>query len=634
MGPQMSLAPAQTAKPSHLALLLWSGFIAVALAGIFYLPQLLPVPPSISDSYFVGYSNRAGVLLLLFFLVLGGYLCRSIEFRSHDASFSERVPREKVWLWVAIFSAGWVLVYFLAQGLQGFAESVYLIDRLKMLAEGGTPYKDFEYAYGAVFLYGPRALMLLHLSAEDSYYVFWLFTLLAGVWMLAEVIGLLEYPGARKSEAFSLLCLSALPAVLSAGVNYTLFRFLPAAYLGLLVQRMDERGQERHGATAMLMAVGSTVILLLVSAEVALAFTAGVIGYFTLFGFRREETKGWRYWTRYALFVFAEAGVLWLAGRLGLFNTLKAFGGGAYNFPIVPGGHILFFFFCCGLVTLYAANRLRTGARGGGMLMVLAVSIVTLFAALGRCDVWHVGFEGIGVLVVATLLVSARSKVWRSYRIAFVVLFVAAPALTALWWYQAALISKVAFLRLSRSDPHSFVTAKLDRAAEQYFARKESPAKARLKTDLLRASGSVPTQIDLRSIYPGASEVLDAPFGYKPNQFGEYRTAELDSGYFFGLLNAFTHTAVMTKIDELRAHPERDLLLPEDFTEQCTVHPAAERRLLQVVFMSPLVPPVKHRDSVWEPLCTYITTHYQVIQPAQSDDYGYELWRRSWVPKG
>ena len=53
----------------------------------------------------------------------------------------------------------------------------------------------------------------------------------------------------------------------------------------------------------MLMAVGSTVILLLVSAEVALSFTVGVIGYFTVFGFRRGLSIGWRYWTRYALFV-------------------------------------------------------------------------------------------------------------------------------------------------------------------------------------------------------------------------------------------------------------------------------------------------------------------------------------------
>ena len=94
-----------------------------------------------------------------------------------------------------------------------------------MLAGGGTPYKDFEYAYGAIFLYGPRALMLLHLSAEVSYYLFWLLTLLVGVWMLGRVIDLLECPGARKSEVFSLLCLSALPPALGAGSTTHFFAF-------------------------------------------------------------------------------------------------------------------------------------------------------------------------------------------------------------------------------------------------------------------------------------------------------------------------------------------------------------------------------------------------------------------------
>jgi hypothetical protein len=260
---------------------------------------------------------------------------------------------------------------------------------------------------------------------------------------------------------------------------------------------------------------------------------------------------------------------------------------------------------------------------------VLAVSIGTLFAALGRCDVWHVGFEGIGVLVVATLLMSARPNLWRGYRIAFVVLFIAAPAVTALWWYQAALVTKLVFFHLHQFESHSPMTTKLDRAVEQYYARKENLEKARFKTDLLRASSRVPSQIDLRSTYPGASEVLDAPLGYRPNQFGEYRTVGLDSGYFFGLLNAFTPAAVKAKIDELRAHPERDLLLPEDFVEECAIHPAAERRAVQIAFMSPFVPPVRHNDNVREPLCDFITAHYQLIQAAQSGDYGYGLWRWS-----
>ncbi len=196
------------------------------------------------------------------------------------------------------------------------------------------------------------------------------------------------------------------------------------------------------------------------------------------------------------------------------------------------------------------------------------------------------------------------------------------------------MIAKVAIVRLSEFEPKSLLTAKLDGAAEQYFARKMTRSEARLKTDLLKASSNVPSQVDLRSAYPGASKVLEAPFGYKPNQFGEFHTAALDRGYFFGLLNAFTAVTVATKIDELRAHPERDLLLPADFTAECTVDPAADRRAVQIGFISPYVPPLRHRDSVRKPLCEFITTHYQVIQAAQPGDYGYELWRRSSVNKG
>jgi hypothetical protein len=58
------------------------------------------------------------------------------------------------------------------RGMQGYAESKYFIDRVKMLAQGGRIYQDFEFAYGALFLYGPRILMGFRLSVELSYFCF------------------------------------------------------------------------------------------------------------------------------------------------------------------------------------------------------------------------------------------------------------------------------------------------------------------------------------------------------------------------------------------------------------------------------------------------------------------------------
>jgi hypothetical protein len=79
---------------------------------------------------------------------------------------------------------------------------------------------------------------------------------------------------------------------------------------------------------------------------------------------------------------------------------------------------------------------------------------------------------------------------------------------------RARLLASATIFRLHQFESHSVMTTKLDRAVEQYYARKENREKARLMTDLLRASSSVPSHIDLWATYPGASEVLDAPFAH------------------------------------------------------------------------------------------------------------------------
>src|SRR6266702_2860939 len=370
----------------------WVLFVVVALGSILVLPTLVAVSPSISDSYLFGYSNRTGVLLLFGFLVVGGIFCRTLDIRFRPPLRGNGIPRRVIAKWMGVFAAGWAAMYFLVYGLQGFGESPYLIDRVKMLAEGGRPYKDFEFAYGILFLYGPRVPMALHLSAEQSYFAFWLACLLGGVWMLSRVLEMLDYPSEHTVEIFNLLCLFNLPAVVSTGLNYSLLRFLPAPYFGLLVQRMDARGGRRHRVMAMLMAAGFTVLLLTISPEMGLAYGVGTLGYFAVFG-----RWDWSSVVEYGALLGVEAVVLLEANRLDVFATLKAFSGGAYSFPILPAGHLLLFIFGCGLVSLFVAWRLREGSSGDGMLMVVAVSAGTLFAALGRCDVGHVGLEAIGI---------------------------------------------------------------------------------------------------------------------------------------------------------------------------------------------------------------------------------------------
>lgn len=510
-------------------------------------------------------------------------------------------------------------MYFLVHGFQGFGESLYLIDRVKMVAECGRPYKDFEFAYGVLFLYGPRVLMILHLSAEQGYFVFWLMWLLGGVWMLAQILGMLDYPSVHKTEIFNLFCLFQLPALLCTGLNYSFLRFLPAPYFGILVQRMDARGGHRYRAVAMLMAAAFMVVLLIVSPEVALAYGIGTLGYFAVFG-----RWDWRSTAAYAILVLVETVVLLEANMLNIFATLKTFSGGAYNFPIIPAGYILFFFFMCGLVCFFVAARIREGSRGDGMLMVLAVSAGTLFAALGRCDTGHVGLEAVGIVIVATVLSSTFPQIWRGYRIAFLILFVFFPTVTGLWSYRASL-SKAAFMRLFQVESQTSLTH-MDALIERGMLWELGETKARTKFEKLKATSNISKEIDLHNAYPQIEGTLQAPFGYSPHGFGNYHSASIDMGYFYALDNTFTPPMVERKLDELRAHTERKLLLPENFDDACKVDATVEKRLIQVLFVYPYRGKVRHSDTVWEPLCGYINENYQEEVDLGRQGYGYSIW--------
>ena len=243
---------------------------------------------------------------------------------------------------MAAFAAAGIAMCFLTRGLHGFDESRYLIDRVKQLALGKTPFRDFEFAYGALFLYGPRLLMLLHLTAEQSYFAFWLLCLLGGVWLLHQTLEMLDYPSQHKVGIFHFFCLFGLIAVFCTGLNYTLWRFLPASYFGLLVQREDGLSGRRHRVMAMLMSVGFTAAVLMISPEMGLAYAAGSVGYFAVFGRWDKRSVA-----EYFGFLTLEVALLLIEDRIGALATLKAFSSGAFNFPIVPAGHILFLFFAC-----------------------------------------------------------------------------------------------------------------------------------------------------------------------------------------------------------------------------------------------------------------------------------------------
>jgi hypothetical protein len=154
---------------------------------------------------------------------------------------------------------------------------------------------------------------------------------------------------------------------------------------------------------------------------------------------------------------------------------------------------------------------------------------------------------------------------------------------------------------------------------------------------IYRSSSSLPLlpeKADLALIYPESRRlksdgIFEAPFGYRPNRGGVYLSPQIDYGYYHELVNADTPNAIRRKIDELGQHPQRGVLLANNFTNMCATYPGTERVFLSLLLASPYLARPTHTQSIREPLCDYIFAHYFLAEPATPEAFQYALW----IPK-
>jgi hypothetical protein len=127
-------------------------------------------------------------------------------------------------------------------------------------------------------------------------------------------------------------------------------------------------------------------------------------------------------------------------------------------------------------------------------------------------------------------------------------------------------------------------------------------------------------------MYPRWQGGYLAPFGYKPNGFGNDLTTQIDYGRYEGLENANTVMAIANKLSELQTHPEKALLLPESYESFCETDVHQEKRVIQVLFLSPYFKAPVHPDSVRQPICAFIQTRYELLVNPNADTHFYGVW--------
>jgi hypothetical protein len=148
----------------------------------------------------------------------------------------------------------------------------------------------------------------------------------------------------------------------------------------------------------------------------------------------------------------------------------------------------------------------------------------------------------------------------------------------------------------------------------------------------LKASAlpAFPVDSNPYSLYPGAiptgDGLLELPFAYEPDAKGFYFSRQFDYGYFDGSDDVATPATFQQKIDELRQHPQRSLLMGSHILELCDADQENRRIYLSILLFSPYLARAAHHKTLAAPYCEFIRAHYAVSVPGSPENFNYSLW--------
>ena len=407
---------------------------------------------------------------------------------------------------------------------------------------------------------------------------------MAGVVLIYFIVTRLPASFAKKNIIFFLLGAPWWPGPVSFGLNYTPLRFFLAPALCLFaIPQISAEVPSMPRAVVTLAA--SEALLLLVSPEQAIAFCCA-IGLFIGLASLRDRSS--RLLTLFAGFASSSFVMLFVSSHWKLFLTLRAMSLGGYNFPLLPVVQHLPILALLMTAACVFVNSIRSRMAPSRFELLILLALFSLPAAFGRCDIGHFYLNSTSAVIAAWFVLAQYPRLFQRTAGAFVLLVALFPA-------PILLFSAVKAQRLNRST----------------VLVPPEPAE------------SGPTGGQSLSLTDSGTEPLPfAPFGRPLPNSSRLSSVGADTGYFNGLELVTLPYQVEQKIDELRALPNRDLLVPSNFS----CHYALDRHRLRRILVTPYVPPARRSSEIWQPLCDYIHENYQrSTQPSGLRSY----WRLS-----
>lgn len=403
---------------------LWATVVCVAGAVLaFLLPLVVPTAPAftISNSYSAGFNNTVavlGVVGLSVLVVLGTLWWRR---STRPQRLAEGEPIDGAFLLAVLVLSALVLAFsgwlVTASHLRYIGDAGYFIEQATVRRDTGRVlYTQLEFCYGPLLLL-PEVWLSKALGC--SMYVAYFITLIvestAGLLLLTYVLNRLPIRTQLRRIGLGFLAAGALTPHL--GLNYTFLRFVTPYALLLFATRGRSLAQ-----TVLWLSLGEAAILL-ISPELGLALAVGIC----VFGLLRAWQAGWPWLAAAVVPVGVMASLLLTLGRTFLV-TAASFTHGTLNLPVGPYPHLLVLLFALVWLVPFGLGctlDLRDPASAP-LLAVYATAVAFIPAALGRSDPLHVFFNGVGVLLLALVVVS-RSP--RPARLAWVAAF----AVLVLW---------------------------------------------------------------------------------------------------------------------------------------------------------------------------------------------------------
>lgn len=492
-------------RPSKIfSYTLLSGILAFGFFGIFILPWFLPPTRIVvSDSYNMGFNNTVAMLALgITLLLLIGW--RLLDSRSDGEPPRERLPFGDSFtsdsgktkpdrLTIAIVSGVCLLAVALNLGwwlylpLNYTGEMISFLPCIELVLMGKTPYTQFQFNYGPLYLYLPVGIVLWSgsmVGSEIGYLVTHLIFLVVGLLLVAYVTSIL--PQRQRLLLFGLI---ALPFVMniSLGSNYTPIRFiLPYAALLWIHRQCEKHFKISPSTFAWKIALSVSVAIICcfsVSPETGVIFSLASLVYFGFLVRGQSRTSQ----IIAALYAFSgtAVGFIFLAiVSNAYFVSILSFGGGGFNFPIVPGSFIILYLCCLAwVVPSLASWGLRHQGPQASLTLAWAAMITLLAApALGRCDGGHIFCNGLGAFIAFFALLPERPQAvrWLTYG-AFAAVFTAGLP------YISYLLFKETIAEATRLNNRG-----LQKADRRFWLPISDPLTLALESDYHRDLGTYP----------------------------------------------------------------------------------------------------------------------------------------------